>query len=237
MENNYLLNKDYIRIKNMNTISYGGNQSWCKSKKMQKVGCGVIALADISIYLAEQNPGLMTDAIRKINKPKGLYNKNDYLEYVKWFYKHYVFFLWYTGMTGVTIMNTLNRYFMLNDIGLRARWRLFLSDEEMMKQIRHLIRKNKPVVLSIGPNIPNVFGNKGIHMYVEKDGRMLASMKKNVHSHFVVVTGVEEIAGHEYLIVSSWGKKYYISYEEYRDYVKHSGGRITSSILYIKGMI
>ena len=40
-------------------------------------------LADISIYLAEQNPGLMTDAIRKINKPKGLYNKNDYLEYVK----------------------------------------------------------------------------------------------------------------------------------------------------------
>ena len=56
-------------------------------------------------------------------------------------------------MTGVTIMNTLNRYFMLNDIGLRARWRLFLSDEEMMKQIRHLIRKNKPVVLSIGPNI------------------------------------------------------------------------------------
>lgn len=74
-------------------------------------------------------------------------------------------------------------------------------------------------------------------MYVEKDGRMLASMKKNVHSHYVVVTGVEEISGHEYLIVSSWGKKYYISYEEYRDYVKHSGGRITSSILYIKGMI
>lgn len=140
-------------------------------------------------------------------------------------------------MTGVTLMNTLNRYFMLNDIGLRARWRLFLSDEEMMKQIRHLIRKNKPVVLSIGPNIPNVFGDKGIHMYVEKDGRMLASMKKNVHSHYVVVTGVEEISGHEYLIVSSWGKKYYISYEEYRDYVKHSGGRITSSILYIKGII
>ena len=50
MENNYLLNKEYIRIKNMNTISYGGNQSWCRSKKMQKVGCGVIALADISIY-------------------------------------------------------------------------------------------------------------------------------------------------------------------------------------------
>ena len=52
MENNYLLNKDYIRIKNMNTISYGGNQSWCKSKKMQKVGCGVIALALLKEYMA-----------------------------------------------------------------------------------------------------------------------------------------------------------------------------------------
>jgi hypothetical protein len=237
MENNYLLNQDYIRIKNMNTISYGGNQAWCKSKRLQKAGCGVIALSDITIYLAEQNPGLMTDAIRKINKPNGLYNKNDYLAYVKWFYKHFVLFLWRKGMNGIAMMNTLNRYFMVNDIGLRARWKIFLSDEAMMTEIRHLIRKNKPVVLSIGPNIPNVFGNKGISMYVAKEGKMLTSMKKNIKSHYVVVTGVETIRGQEYLIVSSWGKKYYINYEEYRDYVNHSGGRITSSILYIKGVL
>ncbi len=66
---------------------------------------------------------------------------------------------------------------------------------------------------------------------------MLTSMKKNIKSHYVVVTGVETIRGQEYLIVSSWGKKYYINYEEYRDYVNHSGGRITSSILYIKGVL
>ena len=86
MEDVYLTNRDYVKIKNLNLVSYGGNQNWSKSKKMQKVGCGVIAMADLTMYLAEQNPNMMTDAIRKINKPKGLYNKHDYLEYVRFFY-------------------------------------------------------------------------------------------------------------------------------------------------------
>ena len=93
MEDVYLTNRDYVKIKNLNLVSYGGNQNWSKSKKMQKVGCGVIAMADLTMYLAEQNPNMMTDAIRKINKPKGLYNKHDYLEYVRFFYVHYVILL------------------------------------------------------------------------------------------------------------------------------------------------
>lgn len=237
MEDNYLVNKGYIKIKNMNTVSYGGNQAWSKTKRMQNVGCGVIALADITIYLAEQNPNMMTDAIRKISKPNGLYNKNDYLEYIKLFQKRYIAFLWFKGMTGVSMMNTLNRYFMLNDIGLRARWRLFLSDNEMMRQIRHLVRKNKPVVLSIGPNTPNIWGKHGIQFYIEKDGRLVESLKNEVNSHYVVVTGVRTINRKEYLVVSSWGKQYLIDYQEYRDYVNRYGGKFTSSILYIKGLI
>lgn len=237
MSDAHLLNKNYIRIKNMNTISYGGNQSWCKTRKLQKAGCGVIALADITIYLAEQNPGMMTDAIRKINKPNGLYNKNDYLEYVRWFYKHYVVYLMHNGMTGISLMNTLNRYFIVNDIGLRARWKLFLSDDAMMKEIKHMIKRNRPVILSVGPNTPNVFGKEGVNLYVAKEGRLLNSMKKDVKKHFVVVTGIEEICGKDYLVVSSWGKEYYINYEEYRDYVNHLGGRMTSSILSIKSEV
>jgi hypothetical protein len=237
MDNVYLTNKDYIRIKNMNTISYGGNQSWCKTKRMQRVGCGVVALADITIYLAEQNPNMMNDAIRRISKPNGLYNKNDYLEYVRLFNKHYIVYLLHNGMTGISMMNTMNRYFIVNNISLRAKWKMFLSDEKMMKHIRHLIRKNKPVVLSIGPNIPNIWGKKGINFYIEKNGALVESNNKSVHSHYVVVTGVEERDDREYLVVSSWGKQYYIDYKEYRNYINKYGGRLTSSILYIKGIL
>ena len=237
MNDVFLTNKDYVKIKNLNLVSYGGNQNWSKSRKMQKVGCGVIAMADLSIYLAEQNPNMMTDAIRKINKPKGLYNKHDYLEYVKFFYMHYVIMLMHNGIIGTAMKHTMNRYFMLNDIGLKARWKVLQSDESMMKDIRHLIRKNKPVILAIGQNRFNPFGKKGISLYIEKDGSLKESIRENVHSHYVVVTGVREIKGQEYLVVSSWGKKYYISYKEYRNYVNNVGDKFTSGILYIEGLI
>lgn len=237
MDNIYLTNRDYVKIKNMNLVSYGGNQNWSKSRKMQKVGCGVIAMADLCIYLAEQNPNMMTDAIRKINKPKGLYNKNDYLEFVRFFYVHYVILLMHKGMLGIAMKHTMNRYFMLNDIGLKAKWKMFQSDEAMMKDIRHLIRKNKPVILAIGQNRYNPFGTKGIRFYVEKDGAMKESHRGEVHSHYVTVTGVETVKGREYLVVSSWGKKYYIDYKEYRDYVNNVGDKITSGILYIHGLL
>ncbi|CCY52981.1 uncharacterized protein BN781_01385 [Coprococcus sp. CAG:782] len=237
MEDNHLLNKDYIKIKNMNIVSYGGNQTWLERKHLSNYGCGIVAMADLSIYLAEQNPNMMTDAIRKISKPKGCYNKNDYLAYVELFYKRYVHFTMPTGITGLGIQNVMNVYFMLHDIGLKATWKVFLSSTEMMKEIRHLIRKNKPVILSIGPNSPNVWGKEGVKFYLNKDGKMVQSVKNNVKSHYVVVTGVETIGRVEYLVVSSWGKKYYINYKEYREYIKKHGSSLTSSILYIKGLI
>ena len=195
MEDVYLTNRDYVKIKNLNLVSYGGNQNWSKSKKMQKVGCGVIAMADLTMYLAEQNPNMMTDAIRKINKPKGLYNKHDYLEYVRFFYVHYVILLMHKGMLGIALKHTMNRYFMLNDIGLKAKWKMMQSDESMLRDIRHLIRKNKPVILAIGPNRYNPFGKKGISLYVDKDGELKSSIRENVHSHYVTVTGVCTIKG------------------------------------------
>jgi len=111
------------------------------------------------------------------------------------------------------------------------------SDDAMIKDIKHLIRKNKPVILSIGPNRYNPFGKKGISMYVEKDGNIKTSIRENVHSHYVTVTGVRNVRGKEYLVVSSWGKKYYIDYREYRDYVNNIGDKFTSGILYIQGLI
>ena len=39
------------------------------------------------------------------------------------------------------------------------------------------------------------------------------------------------------LQISSWGKMFYIDYEEYRDYVDHFSGTITSSMVYIRNLI
>jgi hypothetical protein len=180
---------------------------------------------------------MMTDSIRSINKPNGLYNKNDYLEYVKRFYSHYVWMVVGKGMTGIGLMSAMNRYFFANHIDLHATWKIMLSSENMMTDIRHLIRNNKPVIISVGPNTPNVFGKQGIRLYLDKDGELVESQKDQVKSHYVVVTGVKTINNQEYLIISSWGKKYYLNYREYREYIDKVGGKITSSLLYIKGTL
>ena len=57
-----------------------------------------------------------------------------------------------------------------------------------------------------------------------------------VHGHYVTVTGVikDDITNRIMLKISSWGKQYYINYEEYRDYIDTAGDHITSSIVRIK---
>jgi hypothetical protein len=73
-------------------------------------------------------------------------------------------------------------------------------------------------------------------------------VKNNVNSHYVTVTGMYKMErsnradqeklpnsnGKIMLRISSWGKLYYINYNEYRDYIDKSGGTFTSSMIYIK---
>lgn len=234
MKDRYLTNRDYVRIKNFNTVSYGGNQKWCKSSSMQKKGCGVIAMADLAIYLAEQNPRMMTEDIMSISKPNGLYNKNDYLEYIRKFYHKYVTIPTGNGLTGFGMMCAMNRYFMSCGLRLKASWKLMLSDESMMMHIVRQLERNIPVIISIGPNTPNIWGKTGISFYVEQDGSLIESRRKDVKSHYVTVTGVRTIDRRQYLVISSWGREYLMDYDEYREYVLKTGGRITSSMLLIK---
>ena len=58
----------------------------------------------------------------------------------------------------------------------------------------------------------------------------------SVKDHYVNITGVIECEGSNYtpmLEISSWGKKYYINYNEYRDFVKRHDNYLFSNILYI----
>ena len=234
MRDRYLIDRDYIRIKNLNMISYGGNQKWCTGSVMKKCGCGVIAMADVSIYLAEQNPMLMTEDIRYISKPVGLYNKNDYMEYVKKFYLKYVTVLLGRGLTGLGLMCSMNRYFISQGMKLRATWKLMLSDDSMLEAIDRQLTRDIPVIISIGPNTPNIWGKKGVSLYACQDGELTEPHKCDVKAHYVVVTGIRNIDKRPFLVISSWGRKYLLDYGEYREYAAKTGGRLTTSMLEIR---
>ena len=72
-------------------------------------------------------------------------------------------------------------------------------------------------------------------------------VKNNINSHYVTVTGLyrtePNVDGHQentdvkekiMLRISSWGKPFYIDYNEYRDYIDKSGSKFTSSMIYIR---
>ena len=60
------------------------------------------------------------------------------------------------------------------------------------------------------------------------------SRVNSVKDHYVNVTGIIESENCTMFEISSWGKKYYINYSEYRDYVKKHDNYLFSNILYIK---
>jgi hypothetical protein len=57
-----------------------------------------------------------------------------------------------------------------------------------------------------------------------------------INGHYVTVTGIirDDVANQIMLRISSWGKLYYINYEEYRDYIESYGDAFTSSIVRIR---
>ena len=51
----------------------------------------------------------------------------------------------------------------------------------------------------------------------------------STHAHFLTVTGIDG----EWLQVSSWGHRFFISRAEYEEYVTHSSNGLLSSIVHI----
>ena len=82
------------------------------------------------------------------------------------------------------------------------------------------------MILSIGQNIP-FWRRKKLCLYRQENGVCLPAAE--VKAHFVVVTGLEN----EYLQVSSWGKEYYISWQEYQKYAKKYSSFLVSNICLI----
>ena len=86
-----------------------------------------------------------------------------------------------------------------------------------------------PVILAVGPNLPFVWKKEKLTFYTKNhEGNLLPTAKTK--AHFVTVTGRDGA----WLRISSWGKEYYISIREYREYVKSHSSFLVSNVIDIK---
>jgi len=264
-----LKNPNYVPvIKDSNTF-YGGSQMWfpatdwkCKDYIIHNYGCGTIATADLFLYLALQNPRLNTpDTEIAIRGGSQIYDEN-YDQYIHFINDHYTKTRRVIAVLGTKIASSINSYSKAYGLGLQASWKLKLTYYDMLEIMEEMLSQDIPVILSIGPNTPFIWGKKGIPFYElrkiefrvnEPQGNddttqpvngNVSVIKKayyyklaypDINSHFITVTGIirDDIASRYMLRISSWGKQYYINYEEYRHYVESTGGTITSSIVQI----
>lgn len=194
----------------VNEQSFGGNQAWFSTAFMKKVGCGVISAANLLIHLQK----------------KEQMSEQEYIEFAKQIWLRYLPVIPGFGINGLTLMAGLNRYFGKHNLPYKAFWGI--SGRKMLSRIDQMLEQDLPVILSVGPNFPNVFGKKMLNFYSKRnDGRFQQAAK--TRAHYVTVTGRDGI----YLQISSWGKAYYIDIREYREYVRSCSSPLVSNIIYI----
>lgn len=265
------LKNDYIRVdKNGDNqdISFGGDQRWFnegteKEEIIKNNGCGLIAAADLALYLSRKNVEYSNDFTNMVssNNPISL---ADYKEYVLSFDK-YFFNLQISLQIGDITLNSfdlhkqmrLNLYFIYNNIDLEANWgyeensfmnKITVLEESLRaKRIKEMITNDIPAIISVGPYFS---GNiKGVRKYTINDsdstkgnGNKYKISGNPITGHYFTVTGIiedrikQEKGDIDSIMyeISSWGGKYYISELELKLYSYERFSTIVTNVLYLE---
>lgn len=207
-----ILKNSYIQVKKDGKKSYGGNQAWGLDSTMKKYGCGVIAGADLILYLNRTKAGSIEE--------------KKYLDFVKNMRRRYFPVIPGLGMPGWMLVLGLNRYFWKNQIPFMASFGV--RKRNFNKRIREMLAHDIPVVLAIGPNFPLPLKRHKLAFY-EKRGDQYLKVCRTA-AHFVTITGVSS----EWLKISSWGRPYYVRLQEYWEYVQKHSCPLVSNIIYVR---
>lgn len=216
------LRNPYPSVKKEAVLSYGGCQSWLSNATAQKSGCGLVAAADLLIYLHRYG-GCSFEFFRELPKkdpiPADIY---DY--YAHRLQRRYFPLASSFGLNAFLLALGMNRFFRDNKISLRARWGT--PGKRFWQTIQWMLARDIPVILCIGINFPLPWGKEQLALYTqEESGRYRRTTA--THAHYVAITGMDE----EWLRVSSWGREYHIRREEYDRYRKEHSCGLYSNIL------
>ena len=247
---------DWKTKNNGNSASYGGYQGWfgkygytkdvncfCNQQvsgdTMHSYGCGIIAVADMFMYMFISN------------------NDNGYFYYGDWAmylgnnfkgidFDMYVFYIMvisnYFEMYGRPINGTAAAYLpfnlkwsikiigLLNDMDLKIRWGNSTNSKKCLKNMKEMLKNDIPVVFSC-----SVRESKALQLYcfkehvytkndyIKDDGSY--EFAPTVDSHYMVATGiveysddVKDLVGREKMIrIATYGKEYYVDFDDYAD--------------------
>jgi hypothetical protein len=207
------LKNEYVRINCGNewwsnsmhsNCSYGGNQGWFgdEDKHLRPMGCGLISCADILLYKSGR---------RELGK-------QEYMDYVRSLNKGPLTVRKHLGVNGLSLAKGIRRKF--REMGVAAKVSWCFSKSKILPRITAMLEADTPVTISVGPHLGKT--RLGVNFYVRdsKGSFVLPDWRSGlVRDHYVTVTGMVRQDEDLWLEISSWGEKYYISWQEYMNYL------------------
>lgn len=197
----------------------GGDQRWLKSGTARKYGCGVVAAADLLLYLHRYGEG-RSPFFRGIPQDPIPWEVYDYC--ADRLRKRYLPLLPPFGLNAWVLAGGLNCYFREYRLPYRASWGVLPGD--LWREMETMLARDIPVILCVGVNFP--FPKHKLALYQGEDRREAGSTR----AHYVTVTGLDE----EWMRVSSWGQVYDIRREEFDRYRKWHSCGFYSNLVRIK---
>jgi len=218
----------YISVRRGQTRTFGGNQMYSASKTMREVGCGVIAALDLLLYLNRVHMGGQCEMFSAALED-GSIDEKEYDELARALSRRFFPIVPKLGINGLMLAGGLNAFFRRYRFPFRASWGI--GRQRLEDRIADMLSRDIPVVLSIGPNFPLIWQKNELNFYAHTpNGEMKHAC--SIRSHYVTVTGMDET----HFRISSWGREYYISKQEYLSYIRHNSGSIVSNIVYIRSI-
>ena len=182
---------------------------------IRKCGCGPVAAMDTLWYLEHRG---QTDRQMPLDK----YNIELHALTRRYFPLIPPF-----GINGAFFVVGMNRLLRERRIPYRAVW--MLSGQKLWDRVEEMLRRDLPVILSVGPNFPAFWANDRLPFYARTvDGvfRKVAATK----GHYVTVSGLDG----NWVQISSWGRRLYINRTEYMLYTRKHSNFVFSNILYLR---
>lgn len=203
------LKNTYPGIGRPGRVSLGGSQRLLVNKWLQHCGCGVVAALDLVRYLhlyhSDHQTDFFTGVPNTAELPEPVYDLC-----AQRMYRNFVPVLYPVGTTGFSLAGGLNRYFMRYGLPLKAHWGV--PKDRIWQEIRTMLDQDLPVILSVGNQFPKFWQKNGAALH-RRSGEELKEAAR-VHAHYVVVVGMDE----KWLRISSWGREYFLSRDEFIRY-------------------
>jgi len=98
---------------------------------------------------------------------RGKIGYEDYRKFVRWINHSYTNVMRGVGVLGPKMASSANNYFRYTNknINKRAAWEKGLTYDTMLSKIQDMLDDDIPVVFSVGPNTPKLWGDIKINMY------------------------------------------------------------------------